>query len=295
MQAIQRMVGQRAFRIVCKQAPVFQPSRSSPAATDKLRGIGPTANEMLQVTARSFALLEITPFRRGPAPFDRMPYTGKGQPAGDDQVREQACLLTAMNKPSGEKVVTFPLLKLAPWALAAALALAATWFASQNATLRSENSNLRTERQLAEVAYKMAQNQLTERSLLAENMINNLGNKLRRSEDLARLKVSALASLVGNTKEAQAIAVWDPEQQTGLLTVEKLPAIAETQDYQIWVVDPAYPNPVNGGVFHVTDDGKVALAFKPDQPVTQATAFAISLEKKGGVPKAEGTIVMLGK
>lgn len=199
------------------------------------------------------------------------------------------------DKPTGAKVLAFPLPKLAPWGLAAALTLAATWFAAQNATLRSANASLRTERQLAEVAYKLAQNQLTQRSLLAESMINDLGSKLRRSEDLARLKVSALASLVGNTKQAEAIAVWDPEQQTGLLTIEKLPALAETQDYQIWVVDPAYPNPVNGGVFHITTDGKVALGFKPDQPVTRAAAFAISLEKKGGVPKAEGTIVMLGK
>ena len=37
------------------------------------------------------------------------------------------------------------------------------------------------------------------------------------------------------------------------------------------------------------------LGFKPDQPVTQAAAFVVSLEKKGGVPKAEGPIVLLGK
>jgi anti-sigma-K factor RskA len=141
----------------------------------------------------------------------------------------------------------------------------------------------------------MAKNQLSERSLVAEKMINDLGNKLRRSEDLSRLKITALASLAGNTREAQAIAVWDPGQQTGLLTLEKLPAIADTQDYQIWIIDPAYKDPVNGGVFHVAADGRIALAFKPDQPVTQAAAFAISLEKKGGVPKAEGPIVLLGK
>ena len=107
--------------------------------------------------------------------------------------------------------------------------------------------------------------------------------------------MTALASLAGNTKEAQVIAVWDPEQQSGLLTMEKLPAIADTQDYQIWVVDPSYPNPVNGGVFHVGIDGRVVLPFKPDQPVAKVAAFAISLEKKGGVPKAEGPIVLLGK
>ena len=89
--------------------------------------------------------------------------------------------------------------------------------------------------------------------------------------------------------------MWNPEQQTGLLSIEKLPTIADTQDYQIWLVDPAYPNPVNGGVFHAGDGGKVTLAFKPDQPVKQAAAFAISLEKKGGGLKAEGPIVLLGK
>jgi anti-sigma-K factor RskA len=201
----------------------------------------------------------------------------------------------AVAPPAAAQVVAFPLLRLIPWAMAAALAVAALLFARQNLILRDENAALRTERQLAEVAYKIAQSQLTQHSLLAENMINQLGRELRDAENLSRLKVTALASLAGNTKEAQVIAVWDPEQQAGLLTVEKLPAIGAAQDYQIWIVDPAYANPVNGGVFHVAADGKVALAFKPDQPVRQAAAFAISLEKKGGVPKAEGPIVLLGK
>ncbi|AOS45435.1 Anti-sigma-K factor rskA [Lacunisphaera limnophila] len=192
-------------------------------------------------------------------------------------------------------VTPFPLLRLIPWAAAALLTISTAWLVSQNLALRSANDALLTQQRLAQVAYETAQNQLAERSLLAETMINDLGSRLRRSEDLARLKVSALASLAGNTAEAQAIAVWDPEQQAGLLTFEKLPVIADSQDYQIWVVDPAYQNPVNGGVFHVAADGRVVLAFRPDQPVTKATAFAISLEKKGGVPKAEGPIVLLGK
>jgi len=213
-----------------------------------------------------------------------------GPPAGlKDRILAEA------GAPAGGQVVAFPLLKFAPWAVAATLALAASWLATQNLALRNENGALHTERELAEVTYKLAQNQLSERSLLAENMINDLGSRLRRSEDLSRLKISALASLAGDTKEAQVIAVWDPGQQAGLLTMEKLPPIADTQDYQIWIVDPAYKDPVNGGVFHVAADGKVALAFKPDQPVAQAVAFAISLERKGGVPKAEGPIVLLGR
>lgn len=177
---------------------------------------------------------------------------------------------------------------LVPWGLAAALAIAAIWFATQRHALREEN-------RLLQVAYERATRDLSDNSALANKMIGDLKQRLARSEDLARLKVSALASLAGNTKEAQAIAVWDPDQQAGLLSFERLPATADTQDYQIWVIDPAYVNPVNGGVFHVAKDGTVSLPFKPDQPVAQASAFAISLEKKGGVPKAEGPIVLLGK
>ncbi len=207
-----------------------------------------------------------------------------------------ACTASAPSSAAASgTITTFPFQRFIPWAAAAALAVTATWLAGQNLILRREAKALQSERQLAEVAYKMARNELTQRSLLAENMINDLGGKLRHSEDLARLKVTALASLAGNTAEAKVIAVWDPEQQTGLLTMEKLPVIADTQDYQIWIVDPAYPNPVNGGVFHVGADGRIALPFKPDQPVVKAAAFAISLEKKGGVPKAEGPIVLLGK
>lgn len=196
---------------------------------------------------------------------------------------------------NGGKVVTGVFSRVTPWAVAAGLAIVATWLAAYSLSLRSANDNLRTERELIELALKMSSNQLTEQTLLAENMINELGRKLQRHEDLTRLKVTALAALAGDTKEAQAIAVWDPDLQSGLMTIDKLPAIAETQDYQIWVVDPAYPNPVDGGVFRPDASGKARLTFKGDKPVKAVSAFAISIEKKGGVPKAEGPIVLLGK
>lgn len=204
-------------------------------------------------------------------------------------------ILEAAAAPVETPVVAFPLLRLAPWAMAAALMVAATWLAFHNLSLQTENDGLRTERRLAEIAYQSAQAQLKERSFLAEGMINDLGHQLREQQDLTRLKVTALASLAGNTPEAQAIAVWDPSRETGLLTVDKLPAIRDNQDYQLWVVDPAYPNPVDGGVFKPGADGHVVLAFKGNKPIKSVAAFAISLEKKGGVPKAEGPIVLLGK
>jgi len=198
-------------------------------------------------------------------------------------------------EPEAPKVIPYSFNRWLPLAAAAGLAITALWLGSQIQALRQENIALRTERELAEIAYQTAQSQLKERSLIAETMINDLGRQLRDQEDLTRLKITALASLAGNTPEARAIAVWDPGRETGLLTVEKLPVIADSQDYQIWVVDPAYPNPVDGGVFKPGADGKAVLTFKGNKRISAVAAFAISLEKKGGVPKAEGPIVLLGK
>ncbi|MFZ5494023.1 MAG: anti-sigma factor domain-containing protein [Verrucomicrobiota bacterium] len=214
--------------------------------------------------------------------------------APPDSLKSRVMAALDDNPAAARPAAPFPLVRHLPWAAAAVLALIAAVLALQNLSLRSANDSLRTQQRLAQIAYETAQNQLTERSLLAERLLNELGARLKRSEDLARLKVSALASLAGNTPEARAIAVWDPEQQAGLLTFEKLPAIAEHQDYQIWVIDPARQDPVSAGVFHVAEVGSVALPFWPDRPVTKAAAFAVSLEKKGGVPKAEGPILLLG-
>lgn len=206
-----------------------------------------------------------------------------------------AASVSPQSGPIEAKAALFTFPRWLPLAAAAGLTIVTLWLGSQNLTLREENSTLRTERELAEIAYQAAQARLQERSLVAESMINDLGRQLREQQDLTRLKITALASLAGNTPEARAIAVWDPGRETGLLTVEKLPAIADNQDYQLWVVDPAYPIPVDGGVFRPGADGTVVLTFKGDKPIKSVAAFAISLERKGGVPKAEGPIVLLGK
>jgi anti-sigma-K factor RskA len=130
----------------------------------------------------------------------------------------------------------------------------------------------------------------------ARAQVAKLNDDLRYQGELAGLKITALASLLNNSPKALAVAVWDPKKQEGVLKVEKLPALLPSQDYQLWVVDPQYPNPVDGGVFTVdpeTGDGR--MVFKAKQPVAAVNAFAVTLERKGGVPKAEGPFVLLGK
>ncbi|MEY2878432.1 MAG: hypothetical protein RLZZ15_812 [Verrucomicrobiota bacterium] len=130
----------------------------------------------------------------------------------------------------------------------------------------------------------------------ARDRVALLTAQLKTEGDLAHLKITALASMLKNSPEALAVAVWNPAHQEGVLQVANLPALAANQDYQLWVVDPQYPAPVDGGVFTVdAATGVARVAFKAKQPVNAINAFAVTLERKGGVPKAEGPFVLLGK
>jgi anti-sigma-K factor RskA len=131
--------------------------------------------------------------------------------------------------------------------------------------------------------------------LASTSQLGELKERLRAEGDLAQFKIATLASMAGNSPQALAVAVWNPSTQQGVLRVDKLPALASDKDYQLWVIDPAYPAPVDGGVFTVDPaTGRAQVSFRPNQRVNHATKFAVSLERKGGVPKAEGPIVLLG-
>jgi anti-sigma-K factor RskA len=216
-------------------------------------------------------------------------------PPANPPVALRARVLAAAGRPVPRAGVVAPFIRWLPFAAAAGFAVAAFWLASRNFQLQRDNADLRRRSELAGLAAGTAQDELKARTLAAESLIRDLRKQLGEQRDLSHLKITALAALAGNTPEARAIAVWDPAQKTGLLTVEQLPAISDEQDYQIWVVDPAYPNPVDGGVFKPGADGRAVLTFKGNQPVGAVAAFAISLERKGGVPKAEGPIVLLGR
>jgi anti-sigma-K factor RskA len=137
--------------------------------------------------------------------------------------------------------------------------------------------------------------ELSEQLATAATQVSDLRERLRVEGDLAQFKIATLASMAGNSPQALAVAVWNPTTQQGILRVDKLPALASDKDYQLWLIDPAYPAPVDGGVFTVDPGtGRAQVTFKPNQRVNNAAKFAVSLERKGGVPKVEGPIVLIG-
>lgn len=152
---------------------------------------------------------------------------------------------------------------------------------SKQQSIRLKSAELRVAALDAELAQTRA-------AALAET------SRLKAEADLAALKIATLNSLLGNAPDATAIAVWNPFSQEGVLTVSQLPPLDPDKDYQLWVVDPQYSIPVDGGVFTVdASTGEARFKFKADKPIKTVAAFAVSLERKGGVPKAEGPMVLI--
>jgi anti-sigma-K factor RskA len=159
-----------------------------------------------------------------------------------------------------ERTVAFPRRSnWLPWAIAACLALTSAYLVADRAGLRKR---------------------LT---------------RLEQRDFLAQIQIASLNSKLENAPDANAVVVWDEKKQRGILKVTQLPRNDENSDYQLWLVDPRYKDPVDGGVFHIANDGSLRVPFHPSSPVRGAKGFAISLERKGGVTKAEGPIVLLGK
>jgi len=169
----------------------------------------------------------------------------------------------------------------------------------QVAALQKEIDAAKQQADLANTQLASAQKLIAARDIqlaLASDRASALESKAKHDADLANFKISTLASLLGNTPQALAVAVWNPARQEGVLRVEKLPALAEDKDYQLWLVDPQYSTPVDGGVFTVDPStGEARVQFKAGKPIRSVAKFAVSLERKGGVSKAEGPMVLLSQ
>lgn len=189
----------------------------------------------------------------------------------------------AVEKPATDTVIPFAQPKSAPygasrfrevmaWAAAAVFAAGCFWFWRESET---------TGRNLASANHQIG----TLEGELAE---------ASRGRDLARIEVATLKSTIEEYREGVALVVWDAEKQEGVLKLEKMPRIPTEKDYQLWVVDPSHQNPIDAGVVRVDENGFARVRFKPATSVT-AGKFAISVEQQGGVPVAQGPIVLVSQ
>ena len=118
--------------------------------------------------------------------------------------------------------------------------------------------------------------------------------EMRASDPLMQTTFFSLAPTGPVSAEAKATVAWQPGRQSGVLKISNLPAPKPGQDYQLWVIDANHKDPVSAGVVRVDKNGVAQVRFRPVDTARQVKAFAISLEREGGVPKKEGPILLVG-
>lgn len=188
------------------------------------------------------------------------------------------------------KVAAFFLRPQVAWGLAAACFVLAAASAISLNLARSNSAAARAEVATAEAEIKSLLQQIEAERILGAQQLA----EYKQAADMAALKIARLQAANDASKGQVALLIWNPLSQQGVLEVENLPACPTGREYQLWIIDPQYADPVDGGAFPHDSTGATKVRFHPKQPISGATLFAISLERTGGVPKAEGPIVAAG-
>lgn len=90
--------------------------------------------------------------------------------------------------------------------------------------------------------------------------------------------------------------VWSDARQAGFMRLSGMPANDPAiQQYQLWIVDPERSaEPVDGGVFDVqAGEREVIIPINAKLAVNKPAAFAITLEKSGGVVVSAGPLLVV--
>jgi anti-sigma-K factor RskA len=117
---------------------------------------------------------------------------------------------------------------------------------------------------------------------------------IRAADPLMQTTFFTLAPSAPAPADAKATVAWQPGHQSGVIRISNLPAPQPGKDYQLWAVDAEHKDPISAGIIRVDKNGVAQVRFKPVEKAEHVKAFAISLEREGGVPKKEGPILLVG-
>lgn len=79
-------------------------------------------------------------------------------------------------------------------------------------------------------------------------------------------------------------AVWSEASQRGYLRLRDLPRAPKDSQYQLWIVDSrGMGQRISGALFDGDGQSEIIVPITPGIRVQQAAAFAITIEKPGGV------------
>jgi anti-sigma-K factor RskA len=172
-----------------------------------------------------------------------------------------------------------------PWALAAALGLVALGFMFQTTRLEQQLTAQMQRSDALDAALQLDKADIGE--------LRHTVAKLREENQLAAVRIALLDSMVKSAPKAIAVSVWDNDRQSGVFVVHNLKPAPADKDYQLWIIDPKYPSPVDAGVFQVDDKGNLRQEFHARLPIAAAKQFAVTVEKKGGAPVPDTKAMVL--
>jgi len=106
----------------------------------------------------------------------------------------------------------------------------------------------------------------------ANEKIGSLG----QSNALVSLHLVYLDGMDPAYINSHVFVAWDGNQHRGSIALENMPLTPAGQDYQLWVLDPNAPAPLNAGVV------AGARTFSVPGVSVPLPGFGVSLEPKGG-------------
>ena len=111
--------------------------------------------------------------------------------------------------------------------------------------------------------------------------MNEKLNQLLASDDSIKARFDAMAFEL-----FKGDVVWSNEEQRGYIRVSGLPVNDKSKStYQFWIFDAVQgeKTPVSGGTFNVNENGEIIIPVDAEVRVSDPKAFAITVEKPGGV------------
>lgn len=117
-------------------------------------------------------------------------------------------------------------------------------------------------------------------------------NQLRASSEQTPMQV---VTLLGTeiVPQASGLIVISRDGRHGTLVVDDLPALDESREYQLWLIRDGQR--ISGGVFSVSPDGYANQWIGAPEPLTDYSAFGVTIEPAGGSLGPTGDKVLGGE
>lgn len=165
------------------------------------------------------------------------------------------------------------------WWLAAAAALLFALAVFDDARLRRQREDLRSQTSQLSAELDTARQEVARRDLRV---------RVLESDDVKVLFLGGKDP----QPSARAKVFWSEKAKTGMLLAGNLAPLPRDKQYELWVF--AEGKPVAAGVFDVDASGRALFESTTLPGVSAAQNFAVTIEPRGGVPQPTGPIVLVG-